>query len=330
MDLTWPGELFSRLRRHPWRTLGTVLFLLLLWLTIQYGSSFIQEKARQAAAPATASGDAPAVEVVPETVLATHYPSGELFSIDPRSGQMSLISKRLGEPSSVVVRSNGEIVVLDSKQGLVIGVDGSTGRHTFTYSGPNLWNKRPRALALETDDRAVIAVGNKVVRLNLSTGAQAILSEDQLLGHLSGIAVAVSGVIFVTDLGGAVIEVIPGTGRQRLVSEGDLLSHPRAPVVESKESLLVGTAGRRASIVRVDRVTGAQSVAATGPFTTIAGMALSNSGTLFVADNGRGAPGDGFVARVSFSESSIEKLVSAQSSDWRFLNGRGVAVVPER
>jgi DNA-binding beta-propeller fold protein YncE len=269
-------------------------------------------------------------QIGPGTILATHYPTGELFAIDPLSSRLSLVSARLGEPSGIAVKSTGEIVVVDAKHGTVQGVEATTGRHTFTFTGEGLWNQRPIAIALESDRSAVVATSHRIIRVNLITGAQQLLSHGNLLAKISGITVDISGLILVTDLSGKIIEVDPETGSQRLLSEKGKLHHPRAPIIESGESMFVGTAGDSASVIRVQRSNGAQTVVATGPFSTIAGMALEKGKSIIVADNGRGAPGDGFIARVDLQSGQITKLVFAQTSKWRFLNGRAVAVIPGR
>ena len=269
-------------------------------------------------------------QIGPGTILATHYPTGELFAIDPVSNRLSLVSARLGEPSGIAVKTTGEIVVLDAKHGTVQGVEATTGRHTFTFTGEGLWNQRPIAIALESDRSAVVATSHRIIRVNLITGAQQLLSQGNLLAKISGITVDISGLILVTDLAGKIIEVNSETGSQRLLSEKGKLHHPRAPIIESGETMLVGTAGDSASVIRVQRSNGTQTVVATGPFSTIAGMALEKGKSVVVADNGRGAPGDGFIARVDLQSGQIRKLVFAQTSNWRFLNGRGVAVMPGR
>ncbi len=316
------------LKRHPIKTGSTVLFLLIAYAFYQFGGSYLQEKARQFASTEKDSTSSEQNKVTPGALLITHYPTGELFVVNPKSGKISLLSKRLGEPSAIAIRSNGEIVILDSKQGLVIGVNPNDGSHTFMFSGPAFWNQRPAALSLESDKYAVIAVQDRIIRMNLQDGEQSVLSQGELFTKVIGICVDIAGKIYVTDLSGKIIEVNPRTGNQHLISEGGLLKHPRAPIIESPKSILVGTAGNNASIVRVDRATGQQSVVATGPFVGIAGMALSDDGLIYIADNGKGADASGFIAKFDTKNGDFRKIVTAQTSEWNFLNGRAVAIFP--
>jgi hypothetical protein len=54
------------------------------------------------------------VPIQPDTIIATHYPTGELFAVDPKSGTLRVISVRLGNPLGLAIRPNGEIIVLES------------------------------------------------------------------------------------------------------------------------------------------------------------------------------------------------------------------------
>lgn len=54
------------------------------------------------------------VPIQPGTIIATHYPTGELFAVDPKSGTLRVISVRLGNPLGLAIRPNGEIIVLES------------------------------------------------------------------------------------------------------------------------------------------------------------------------------------------------------------------------
>jgi hypothetical protein len=140
-----------------------------------------------------------------------------------------------------------------------------------------------------------------------------------------------SGEILVTVIPDKIVKVNSTDGSTVVLTQGDRLWHPRAPTIENSRSVLVGTAGGKAGVAGVLRVnlwTGAQELVAPGPFTTIAGMAIESDGSILVADNGRGAPGDGFLARLDPPTRQTNILVPAQSSNWKFLNGRSIAVFP--
>lgn len=86
MDFKWPSELWDLLRRRPWQTIGGIIVLILVGVFVQYSASFVQEKGRQAASVEEGEEDAAEVVLRPGTILATHYPSGELFAFDSNSG----------------------------------------------------------------------------------------------------------------------------------------------------------------------------------------------------------------------------------------------------
>ena len=59
-------------------------------------------------------------------------------------------------------------------------------------------------------------------------------------------------------------------------------------------------------------------------------LALGEDGTLYAADNGRGSHGDGFIARIDLASGAVQKIVLAQTTDWRLPNGRALALVRMR
>jgi DNA-binding beta-propeller fold protein YncE len=106
-----------------------------------------------------------------------------------------------------------------------------------------------------------------VVRVNVATGSQTLIS---LGGHLVspfGIAVDVDGHIFVTSLGavgirpGEIIQVDPRTGSQSVVSSGDYLSQPTGIAISPYHNLLV-TDNIGHSVIRINPATGAQALVA--------------------------------------------------------------------
>jgi hypothetical protein len=140
-----------------------------------------------------------------------------------------------------------------------------------------------------------------------------------------------SGEIIVTTIPDKVLKVNAIDGSVVVLPEGNRLWHPKAPTVEDARSVLVGTAGGKSGvsgILRVNLQTGAQDLVASGPFTSIVGMAIESDGSILIADNGNGASGDGFLARLDPMTRQTNFLVSAQTSNWKFLNGGSMAVFP--
>ncbi len=263
----------------------------------------------------------------PGTIIATHYPTGELFAVDPHVGTLRLLSARLGQPSGLAIRGDGEIIVLDSEHNVILAVDPKSGHHR--YVGAYLWPSPARALALESDGSALVVLDRAVIRVDLESGQATPVASGDLLKGASGVAQAPSGRILVTTIPDALLSVDPADGSIAIVSKGDHIWHPRAPTIESATKVLLGTAGEAAGVLRVDLESGAQELVVTGPFTTVTGLAIESDGSILVADNGHGAPGDGFLARIDPATRRVSILVSAQTSDWRFLNGRSVAVFPK-
>jgi hypothetical protein len=243
----------------------------------------------------------------------------------------------------MVIRASGEILVLDSEHKVyklppdhgdqyltrILGVNPENGYHRDV--GAYLWPSRARALALESDNSALVALDGALIRVDLESGQATTIASDDLLRGASGIVHLPSGEILVTAIPDKILKVNSTDGSTVILTQGDRLWHPRAPTVENSRSILVGTAGGKVSVpgvLRVNLRTGVQELVATGPFTTVAGMAIESDGSILVADNGRGAPGDGFLARLNPTTRRVSILVSAQSSNWKFLNGRSVAVFP--
>ena len=153
-----------------------------------------------------------------------------------------------------------------------------------------------------------------------------------------GIAIAANGDIFVTDStiasgAGGVIRVDPITGAQTLVSSAGFFADPEGIAVAADGSLLIADqsayneAGQinRAGVIRVDPLTGAQTLVSSGGlFTDPIGIAIAADGTLLVADQNAF---DGFVGAVF----RVEPATGAQatlSSAGQFADPWAIAVVP--
>jgi hypothetical protein len=292
------------------------------------------------------------VSIQPGTIVATHYPTGELFAVEPKSGTLRLISARLGQAMGLAIRPNGEIIVLDSENKAynlpaphgnqyltkIIGVSPEKGYHR--YVGIHLWPAQARALALDSENSALIALDGALMRVDLESGDATTIASNDLLRGASGVVRMPLGEIVVTITPDKVLKVNSADGSTVILSEGKRLWHPTAPTVENPRNVLVGTVVDRAAkvggvfagvagILRVNLKTGAQElVASGGRLTSIAGMSIGSDGSILIADNGRGAPGDGFLARLDPATGQTNILVSAQSSGWKFLNGRSIAVFP--
>lgn len=297
------------------------------------------EPKAQAAAPPPSSSPA-VVEVRPGTILATHYPSGELFAVDPASGNLSLLSANLGEPSAVLVRPNGKLIVLNAEWGVVTEVDPKGGRHrdiamAGAWGGPKRGAGpmllRGTAMAFESESSVLVAAGDYIVRVNLDGNASdpdaEIVTRLEGAQHIGGLVFEPPATVLISDTtGGRIVEKNLTTGEQRVLREE---KYPYALLRLPSGELLVGAhRDGKGALLRIARDGSKESVVAVGPFVTIAGIALESDGSVLVADNGEGSPGNGFIARIRADNSAVEMLLNAQTSGWKFRNGRGIAVVP--
>jgi hypothetical protein len=106
-----------------------------------------------------------------------------------------------------------------------------------------------------------------IVRVDPTTGAQAVVSEGGSLGGLNAIAIDAAGNLLVGDGFGSIIRVDPTTGAQSVVSSGGNLSIPLGIAIDRggkivTDSIPPGT--RSGSIIRIDPITGAQTIVSSG------------------------------------------------------------------
>jgi hypothetical protein len=122
------------------------------------------------------------VPIRPGTIIASHYPTGELFAVEPKSGTLRLISARLGQPVGLAIRPGGEIIVLAAEYDVlklpphsgdhylarILGVNPEKGYHRDI--GYYIWRFQARALALESENSALVALDGALMRVDLESG----------------------------------------------------------------------------------------------------------------------------------------------------------------
>jgi DNA-binding beta-propeller fold protein YncE len=194
-------------------------------------------------------------------------PDGAIIRVDPRNGTQSLVSQggALVDPAGVAVASDGALYVLENVGvgGLrgVIRIDPLTGAQTGVARGGELCN--PFGIAFDPRGDLVVAdygtlvLSNRpivecpratgsLVRIERSTGRQAVLAEGNLLRNPLGIAIEPGGRILVANesvnAAAALVAVDPVSGEQSVVASntgGDLFRLPERIALAPDGRLLV-------------------------------------------------------------------------------------------
>jgi sugar lactone lactonase YvrE len=232
--------------------------------------------------------------------------SGEIFRFDSATGTETLVSSALGNnPGGIAIDANGDLISTDLFT--IFRVDPVTGAKTTISSGENL--NFPQGIAIDANGDLIVAnaiafsrIGGVrgILRVDPVTGAQSAISEGGLFCRLGGIAIDANGDILVAEGGNStspvcspgIVRVDPITGAQTPVASGGSLTTPRQLTIDGSGDLLVTNIGPGSnnddavsSIVRVDPVTGAQTVVSTcANITYPNGIAIEASGDIIVAD----------------------------------------------
>ncbi len=251
-----------------------------------------------------------------------------VIRVDPLNGSQTLVTSGglMVYPAGIALSQDQHILVSDPFASIgpaVLRVDPATGNQTVLSSGGSL--AYPFGIAIDANGNVLVADNEAgggsgaVIRIDSSSGAQEVLfSFSGGFVHPRGIAVAPNGDIFLTgDVAattlarGAVLRVHHATGDQTIVSQGDLLSETMGVTVTADGQILVaelqlaGDAGPpqggRGAIVRIDPVSGAQSIVSSGVSSGGAlqgvlrqprGLALDAGGKILVADDRGGCDVD--------------------------------------
>ena len=235
-------------------------------------------------------------------------PDGAIIRIDPRNGTQSLVSQggALVDPAGVAVASDGALYVLENVgvggvRG-VIRIDPLTGAQTGVARGGELCN--PFGIAFDPRGDLVVAdygtlvlssrpivecprATGSLVRIERSTGRQAVLAEGNLLRNPLGLAIEPGGRILVANesvnAAAAVVAVDTVTGQQSVVASntgGDLFRLPERIALAPDGRLLVTDfelADRFGGIVGVAPEDGAQTAGWGASSSTIRSASRSSS-----------------------------------------------------
>jgi hypothetical protein len=276
-----------------------------------------------------------------------------------RNGPLGTLFQR---PYDLAVEADGGLVVADmgtadQKDGAVIRVDPVTGRQSLVsgrgVGGDNFYDPAGIAIGpggvLYVLDTLAGTNSGAVIRVDPTTGAQQVIASNLTLLNLFdlpfGIAVDTDGSIVVVNraLGGAlpidcliptgsVIRIYPDLHGES-VSVLDRLSRPLGVAIDTDRSILVANECGTPSgigLVRVNRLTGAQSEAASNTdedvLRTPERIALTPAGDYLVTDYNFGPDEDGGIVKVARGN----KAQSVVSTDTLFNHPLGIAVVPNR
>jgi sugar lactone lactonase YvrE len=118
---------------------------------------------------------------------------------------------------------------------------------------------------IDATGHIIVSDLGRLIRVNPSTGAQSILSDNSRgpLGLPFGIALDRSGLIVAANLQ-AIVQVQPVSGQIQILSAGDRFGYPLGVVVANSGQLFVLNISSSRQILRVNPLTGAQRVIAQG------------------------------------------------------------------
>jgi sugar lactone lactonase YvrE len=264
----------------------------------------------------------------------SHNGVGRLVAVDSAGVQRVVASGgKLKYPSGLAFTSNGDIVVAEEvgdTLGGVYRISRSTGAQTTITAGGLV--RRPSGIAVGPNDEIYVACyvpdsvfgagtgeAGTVVRLDPVTGAPTVLTNRELT-ITYGLALEISGNLLVNTglFSAAVTRVDAVTYSDAAVSAGGSLTPLLLGVaIESSGSIIV--VGDGTGVVRLDAITGAQTVVSTGgEFQTPFGVAIDGNGRIVVADAAGG------ITRVDPTTGAQTRF----SWNGQIYSPTGIAVVP--
>ena len=213
--------------------------------------------------------------------------SGRLIRINPTTGKQTLLADNnrgpLGLPFGIALSRSGAILAANLRA--VVQVDPVTGQIQTVSAGGNFLY--PLGVACASNGQLLvlnIAFPSQIVRVNPQTGVQRVLAQGGYFNSPQAIALQGND-LYVTDVAtadgnfgiGRIIHVDAQTGRQSVVSTGGFLVGPVGIAVDANGQLIVGDpftinplspdiadGGFDGAIIKIDPVTGAQTLLARG------------------------------------------------------------------
>lgn len=257
------------------------------------------------------------------TEVAPGVSISKLYMINHETAEQTEISSGgfLVNTTAVGVSPDGTLYVVEaSGSGSVIKIDPVTGIQTIVSSGG--YFSYPRGIAFATNGDILIVdlttqTNGAVIRVDPLSGSQELITTNSLFRSPVGIAVFPSGVIIVSDVnaygtspynypsiaGGALFRVDQENGAQSLISKDTYFFDPGFVGIEPSGDLVVadynsfsggvtGCGGGKGAIIRVNPITGAQTIVTIGGpisgcgltnqnFPPNAGIAVSTNGIIY-------------------------------------------------
>jgi hypothetical protein len=215
--------------------------------------------------------------------------ASRLLRVDPVSGFQTALSgpADVSDPTALALLPDGRLLGLDFSPAKVFEIDpAAPGVSQIGGCGTRAWG-----FAAEASGTIVFtdSGGASVHRLDPVSGVQTTVSNGGALIVPRGIQVEADGSLVVVD--GVVppsiklLRIDPATGMQTQLSPAGLLNQPRGLGLEANGSFVVASS---ASVVRIDPLSGAQSlVASGGNLAALGGIAVDDcTGDLFAAERG--------------------------------------------
>jgi len=270
--------------------------------------------------------------------------TGKVIDVDPSTGTQRVLSQDgfFTDPFGAAMQTDGQLVVADQDAvggpGAIIRVNLQTGTQTVVSSKntPGNMMKAPSDVAIAPDgnyyvvDPAALDGNGALFKVNATTGAQTVISQDQFFHNPRGIALDANGNVLVADEhtaggGGGRVELVdPSTGAQTLICpQGDFftplgVTSLNGQVIVGDENAYNNASG---GIVRCDPTTGAESQITTlGYLHATSGVTIKD-GQIVVASQD-GFSGDGSYGDPDGGVLSVDPTSGAQTviSSGQFFN----------
>ncbi len=187
----------------------------------------------------------------------------------------------------------GHLIVCDGTMSRLVSVDPVTGEQTLIADGGLLtW---PTGVIIEDHNHALVtdrdaenpqtgSIG-AVIRVNLTSGEQELVSSGGPLAHPTGIARSPDGTFSISDLvDDSVLSLDSISGNLSRLTTGNLLGEPTGLAYEADGGVVVIDRDRN-SVIRFNPVTGTQSTITSGLYLDEpTGIAVEPSGQILVTE----------------------------------------------
>lgn len=197
----------------------------------------------------------------------------QIYQVDPLSGTATPLLLFSFDVHALAVTPEGRMFAASRSPSQVVEVDIAAGMTTPISEAGFLF--LPTAIAVE-DDGSILVLDNfnsvsqsVIIRINVATGGQTILADDEALRASTGMALEATGQIVVSADGvHALLRVDPVTGMVSNLTSNDAFASPESVAVDRDGSLIV-TDDSTGEVLRVDAATGNVAPVAQGGLLTL-------------------------------------------------------------